>query len=149
MANNELTDKGLEEKAKWLGLKKYMEDFSLLNEREVPDLKLWEKYLVFATAFGIADKVLKQLKIKYPELQNMDGYDYAYMHILYHGSLNNSFLNTLNTSVNRVYMGGMSAEAARSGYDGSNFSSGGGFGGGFSGGGGGRRWRRPEWAEDK
>ena len=146
---NELTDKGLEEKAKWVGLKKYMEDFSLLNEREVPDLKLWEKYLVFATAFGIADKVLKQLKIKYPELQNMDGYDYAYMHILYHGSLNNSFLNTLNTSVNRVYMGGMSAEAARSGYDGSNFSSGGGFGGGFSGGGGGRRWRRPEWAEDK
>lgn len=39
---NELTDKGLEEKAKWVGLKKYMEDFSLLNEREVPDLKLWE-----------------------------------------------------------------------------------------------------------
>ena len=146
---NNLTDKGLEEKAKWVGLKKYMEDFSLLNEKEVPDLKLWEKYLVFATAFGIADKVLKQLKIKYPELQNLDGYEYAYMHMLYHSSLNTSFLNTFNTSVNKVYMGGMSAEAARSGYDGSNFSSGGGFGGGFSGGGGGRRRRRPEWAEDK
>lgn len=146
---NPLTTKGLEEKAKWVGLKKYMEDFSLLNEKEVPDLKLWEKYLVFATAFGIADKVLKQLKIRYPELQNMDGYDYAYMHMLYHSSLNDSFLNTLNTSVNKVYMGGMSAEAARNGYDGSNFSSGGGFGGGFSGGGGGRRRRRPEWAEDK
>lgn len=145
----QLTDKGLEEKAKWVGLKRYMEDFSLLNEKEVPDLKLWEKYLVFATAFGIADKVLKQLKIRYPELQNMDGYDYAYMHMLYHSSLNDSFLNTLNNSVNKVYMGGMSAEAARSGYDGSNFSSGGGFGGGFSGGGGGRRRRRPEWAEDK
>lgn len=145
----QLTDKGLEEKAKWVGLKRYMEDFSLLNEKEVPDLKLWEKYLVFATAFGIANKVLKQLKIRYPELQNIDGYDYAYMHMLYHSSLNNSFLNTLNTSVNKVYMGGMSAEAARNGYDGSNFSSGGGFGGGFSGGGGGRRRRRPEWAEDK
>lgn len=151
MANkiNQLTDKGLEERAKWVGLKKYMEDFSLLNEREVPDLKLWEKYLVFATAFGIADKVLKQLKIKYPELQNINGYDYAYMNMLYHSSLNNSFLNTLNTSVNKVYMGGMSAQAASSGYDGGNFSSGGGFGGGFSGGGGGRRRRRPEWAEDK
>lgn len=146
---NQLTDKGLDEKAKWKGLKRYMEDFSLLNEREVPELKLWEKYLVFATAFGIADKVLKQLKIKYPELQNMDEYDYAYMHMLYHSSLNDSFLNTLNTSVNKVYMGGMSAEAARNGYDGSNFSSGGGFGGGFSGGGGGRRWRWPEWAADK
>ena len=138
----QLTDKGLEEKAKWVGLKRYMEDFSLLNEKEVPDLKLWEKYLVFATAFGIADKVLKQLKIRYPELQNMDGYDYAYMHMLYHSSLNDSFLNTLNNSVNKVYMGGMSAEAARSGYDGSNFSSGGGFGGGFSGGGGGRNGRK-------
>ncbi len=145
---NSLTDKGLEEKAKWVGLKKYMEDFSLLNEKEVPDLKLWEKYLVFATAFGIADKVLKQLKIKYPELQNLDGYEYAYIHMLYHSSLNTSFLNTFNTSVNKVYMGGMSAEAARN-YDGRNFSSGGGFGGGFSGGGGGRRRRWPEWAEDK
>ena len=147
--NRNLTDKGLEEKAKWVGLKKYMEDFSLLNEKEVPDLKLWEKYLVFATAFGIADKVLKQLKIKYPELQDMDGYDYAYMNMLYHSSLNNSFLSTLNTSVNKAYMGGMISQAASSGYDGGNFSSGGGFGGGFSGGGGGRRRRRPEWAEDK
>ena len=145
----QLTDKGLEEKAKWVGLKKYMEDFSLLNEKEVPDLKLWEKYLVFATAFGIADKVLKQLKIKYPELQNINGYDYVYMNMLYNHSFNNSFINTLNNSVNRAYMGGMSAEAAKNGYDGSNFSSGGGFGGGFSGGGGGRRRRRPEWAEDK
>ena len=147
--NRNLTDKGLEEKAKWVGLKKYMEDFSLLNEKEVPDLKLWEKYLVFATAFGIADKVLKQLKIKYPELQDMDGYDYAYMNMLYHSSLNNSFLSTLNTSVNKAYMGGMISQAASSVYDGGNFSSGGGFGGGFSGGGGGRRRRRPEWAEDK
>lgn len=147
--NRNLTDKGLEEKAKWVGLKKYMEDFSLLNEKKVPDLKLWEKYLVFATAFGIADKVLKQLKIKYPELQDMDGYDYAYMNMLYHSSLNNSFLSTLNTSVNKAYMGGMISQAASSVYDGGNFSSGGGFGGGFSGGGGGRRRRRPEWAEDK
>ena len=130
-----LTEKGLEEKAKWNGLKKYMEDFSLLNEKEVPDLVLWEKYLVFATAFGIADKVLKQLKIKYPELQQMDGYEYAYMNILYHSTLNTAFLNSLNTSVNKAYMGGMSAQSSSS-YSGGNFSSGGGHGGGFSGGGG-------------
>ncbi|MGN1270210.1 MAG: DUF2207 family protein [Clostridia bacterium] len=141
-----LTDKGLEEKAKWNGLKKYMEDFSLLNEKEVPDLVLWEKYLVFATAFGIADKVLEQLKIKYPELQQMDGYEYAYMNILYHSTLNTEFLNSLNTSVKKAYMGGMSAQAS-SGYSGGNFSSGGGYGGGFSdgggfGGGGGRNGRK-------
>ncbi len=123
---NTLTDKGLEEAAKWKGLKRYMEDFSLLDEKQVPDLVLWEKYLVFATAFGIADKVLKQLKVKYPELQQIDGYEYTYMNLLYHSSLNTAFLTSLNTSVNKVYMGGLSAQAASSGYSGGNFSSGGG-----------------------
>lgn len=132
---NPLTDKGLEEAAKWKGLKRYMEDFSLLNEKEVPDLKLWEKYLVFATAFGIADKVIDQLKVKYPDLQEIDGYDYVYMNLLYSSALNTAFLTSLNTAVNRAYMGGLSNQAG-SGYSGGNFSSGGGFGGGFSGGGG-------------
>ncbi len=132
---NPLTDKGLEEAAKWNGLKRYMEDFSLLNEKEVPDLKLWEKYLVFATAFGIADKVIDQLKVKYPDLQEIDGYDYVYMNLLYSSALNTAFLTSLNTAVNRAYMGGLSNQAG-SNYSGGNFSSGGGFGGGFSGGGG-------------
>ena len=112
-----------------------MEDFSLLNEKEVPDLKLWEKYLVFATAFGIADKVIDQLKVKYPDLQEIDGYDYVYMNLLYNSALNTAFLTSLNTAVNRAYMGGLSNQAG-SNYSGGNFSSGGGFGGGFSGGGG-------------
>lgn len=132
---NSLTDKGIEEAAKWKGLKRYMEDFSLLNEKEVPDLKLWEKYLVFATAFGIANKVIKQLKVKYPDLQEFDGYNYAYMHLLYHSTLNTAFLTSLNTGINKAYMGGLSRQAS-SNYSGGNFSSGGGFGGGFSGGGG-------------
>ena len=132
---NALTDKGIEEAAKWKGLKKYMEDFSLLNEKEVPDLALWEKYLVFATAFGIADKVVKQLKVRYPELQEIDGYDYVYMNLVYHSALNTAFLTSLNTGINKAYMGGLSNQAS-SGYSGGNFSSGGGFGGGFSGGGG-------------
>ena len=104
-----------------------MEDFSLLNEKEVPDLKLWEKYLVFATAFGIANKVIKQLKVKYPDLQEFDGYNYAYMHLLYHSTLNTAFLTSLNTGINKAYMGGLRRQAS-SNYSGGNFSSGGGFG---------------------
>lgn len=132
---NSLTKKGIEEAEKWKALKKYMEDFSLLNEKEVPDLILWEKYLVFATAFGIADKVLKQLKVKYPELQEREGYNYIYMGLLYRSTLNTAFLSSLNNSVHKAYMGGLSAQAS-SNYGGGNFSSGSGFGGGFSGGGG-------------
>ena len=136
-----LTQKGVDEKEQWEGLKKYMLDFSMIKDKEVPELILWEKYLVFATVFGIADKVMKQLKIVYPQLSNEDLIgDYAYMHLIYHNNFN--MINIMNSSIDTSY-----SSAYRAVY--SSSSSGGGFGGGFSGGGGGRRWRRPEWAEDK
>ena len=139
-----LTQKGVNEQEQWKGLKKYMENFSLLNEREVPELVLWEKYLVYATAFGVADKVLKQLKIKYPELTDEymlnNGFMYMYMMDRY------NFDRVLNSSVQKAYDAGLRAQAARE----SSYSSGSGrrrrllwrrtVGGGG---------RRPEWAEDK
>lgn len=129
--NNGLTQKGIDEKEKWNGLKRYMEDFSLLNEREVPDLVLWEKYLVFATVFGIADKVIKQLKVRYPELNDEEYLrsHYAYMYMI--SSNNNfNFISSMSSSIGSV----------------TNYSSGSGSGGGFSSGGGfGRRWRWRRW----
>ena len=32
-----LTQKGIDEKEAWLGLKNYMEDFSMMKEKEVPE----------------------------------------------------------------------------------------------------------------
>ena len=135
--NLALTQKGINEQEQWIGLKKYMEEFSLLNEREVPELVLWEKYLVYATAFGIADKVLKQLKVQYPELNDEEylrnnRYTYMYMMNRY------NFDRTLNSSMQKAYQSGLRARAAREAAY-SSYSSGGGGGGGFSGGGG-RRW---------
>lgn len=141
--NKNLTQKGTNEQAKWKGLKKYMEDFSLLNEREVPELVLWEKYLVYATAFGIADKVISQLKVRYPEFTNEEymmhsGYTYMYM-------MNRmNFDRILISSMNRAYSAGEAARASR------EYSSGGGRRRRIlrrrpDGGGG--RWS--EWAEDK
>jgi uncharacterized membrane protein len=130
-----LTQEGLDEKEKWVGLKKYMVDFSLLKEREVPELVLWEKYLVFATAFGVADKVIKQLKILYPQMTD-DEYmrkNCTYMYMVSNSS-NFNIINSVNNSVSNVN----SVIRASS-----NYSSGSGSGGGFSSGGGfGRRWRR-------
>ncbi len=48
---------------------KYMEDFSSLDEHDVDALKLWDEYMVYATAVGIADKVSKNMQIAYPNLQ--------------------------------------------------------------------------------
>lgn len=134
---NGFTQKGINEQEQWKAFKKYMEDFSYLNEKEVPQLVLWEKYLVFATAFGIADKVLKQLKVKYPELNDPDTiHSMILFNSMYNSNgFNTKFINSINTSTSRMYS--------------STYSSGSGSGGGFSGGGGfGGGGGRPE-EEDK
>ena len=133
---NGFTQKGVNEQEEWKAFKKYMEDFSYLNEKEVPELVLWEKYLVYATAFGIADKVLKQLKVKYPELNNQDTLNNMVLfNAMYNSNgFNTGFINSINASTSRMYS--------------TTYSSGSGGGGGFSGGGGfGGRWWRPEAAD--
>ena len=117
------TQEGIDEIAKWKGLKKYMEEFSLLDKREVPEIAIWERFLVFATAFGIADKVLKQLKIVYPDIENTINVNtYPSMYLMIHTDFSRSFSNTISNSMSTAY------------------SSASGGGGGFSGGG----RRRPE-----
>ena len=128
---NIYTQKGVDEREKWKGLIKYMEDFSMLDEKEVPDIVLWEHFLVYATAFGIAEKVLKQLKVVYPDLeQNLDVNTYTYMHIMLHTNFSSSFSNAISTSMSSAY------------------SSATGGGGGFSGGGGGGRRTAEAVVED-
>ena len=117
---NVLTQKGVDSKEKWKGLKKYMEDFSLLNEKEIPAIEVWEHYLVYATAFGIADKVLKQLKTIYPNIDELDSiHTSTYMYFMYHSNFETSFSSSISSSIS------------------SSYSSATGGGGGFSGGG---RW---------
>ena len=132
---NGFTQKGINEQEQWKAFKKYMEDFSYLNEKEVPQLVLWEKYLVFATAFGIADKVLKQLKVKYPELNDPDTiHSMILFNSMYNSNgFNTKFINSINTSTSRMYSSTYSSGSGGGG----GFSGGGGFGGG----GGGRRWK--------
>lgn len=133
----QLTQKGVDEKEQLNALKNYLLHFSKIQEKDVPSLVLWEKYLVYATIFGIADKVLEQLKVVYPEMLDenyMLAHHYTYLYFMAH-SPNTSLFSTINHSVVSTY--------------GSIYSSGSGGGGGFSGGGGGgRRWR-PEWVADR
>ncbi len=104
---NTLTQKGVDEAEKWKALKKYMLDFSLLNEKEVPSIVIWEKYLVFATAFGIADKVLKQLKLVYPEIENIDTFNTASsIYIMSNTNFSSSFTNTISSSFSSAMSSG-------------------------------------------
>jgi uncharacterized membrane protein len=127
----------------WHGLKKYMLEFSRMKEYGVPQLELWEEYLVYATMMGISKQVCDQLKLVYPQINDstyMDTYwgnSYLYFMLGSHyggfggiggndlGSMLSSRMNTISQSATTL------AHPPSS-------SSGGGFGGGgFSGGGGG------------
>ena len=124
--------------AEWKGLGKYLKDYSLIKDREVFEVTLWEKFLVFATAFGIADTVLKQMKIAYPEITDTYLSTNPQYHAIYMMSNTNySFCN----AINNAYKAGVSARNIATAAT-SSSSSGGGYGGGFSSGGGGGGGRR-------
>ena len=124
---NPYTQKGVNEIEAWKGLKKYMKDFSLLKEREVPDIEIWERFLVYATAFGVAEKVIKQLIMVYPNFEELTGSDYTVMYLMMNTDFNSSFSSAVSSTMSSTYS--------------SATGGGGGFSGG-GGGGGGRRWRR-------
>ncbi len=46
-----------------IGLKKFLEEFTLIHEKSVEAIHLYEMYLVYAELFGIADKVEEELNI--------------------------------------------------------------------------------------
>lgn len=125
---NPYSQDGINEIEAWKGLKKYMEDFSLLNEKEVPAIEIWEKFLVYATAFGIAEKVIKQLKMVYPNFEQLTGSDYTMMHLMMHTNFSSSFSSAISSTMSSTYS--------------SATGGGGGFSGGGGGGGGRRWWRR-------
>jgi uncharacterized membrane protein YgcG len=86
----DLTPSGEKELGELLGLKRFLEDFSLVAERGVKEIPIWRELLTYAMLFGIADKVAEQMKELYPELsleladysQRMSA-AYSYQYLLY------------------------------------------------------------------
>ncbi|MBP9986918.1 MAG: DUF2207 domain-containing protein [Bacteroidales bacterium] len=129
------------------GLQKFLKDFSIIDERHVVEVALWDEYLVFATMFGMADQVFKdfkkicpeyfQLSRCYQDLSNITDVD---MTSLWY-SMNNmsrslyTYSHNANAAQHAI---GTGAGTFRAGGGGgfASFGGGGGFsGGGFGGGG--------------
>ena len=127
------TKKGNEQYHKWMALKKFMEDFGTMDEKELPEVRLWEKYLVYALTLGCAKKLSKSMELRI-RAWNMDEnmadtlLDISYMNQMVR--LNRIMNDAIHNAVTSAYS--QKAESPSGG----SFSSGGGFGGGFSGGGG-------------
>jgi len=62
-----LTQLGEDEYVKWRGLYNFLNSDTLIHERTVIELPLWERYLVYATAFGLSEKVIEAISIRCPE----------------------------------------------------------------------------------
>lgn len=121
----DLTETGKRELSQVIGLKKYLEEFSLISERGVEEILIWQDYLVYATLFGIADKVLKQLEKVYPErIPEFEEYNRNII-------VANSYYYTMHTSSQRALQ-----QQRTDGLGGhASFGGGGGFSGGGTGGG--------------
>ena len=52
-----LTKVGKKEQAKLMELKKYINDYSLIKNRDLESVIIWDEYLAYATAFGIPNKI--------------------------------------------------------------------------------------------
>ena len=50
-----------------LGLKNFLLDYSLIDERSNIEVKVWESYLIYAQLLGITDKVNAEFKKLYPD----------------------------------------------------------------------------------
>ena len=131
---------GNEDYHKWKALKNFMKDFGRMQEKELPEIKLWEKYLVYATVFGIANKLAKTMEIKVKEFADTDFTDLytinALNDMLKVSNVVASSVENAKLVADRAYAVAHSANSSGSG-SGGGFSSG---GGSFGGGGGGGRF---------
>lgn len=124
VTSSKRTKEGNELYLKWNALKRFLKDFGNFEEKELPEIALWEKYLVYAHVFGIAEELRRQMEIKIPNIENysngLSTYDYI--------RLNNAINRSVTANVNAAITSANSKIAE------SNASSGSGSGGGFSGG---------------
>lgn len=61
-----------EESKQVYGFYKFLKDFTLVNERGMTEVGLWQEYLVFASLYGIADQVRKDMKKVAPDISKLD-----------------------------------------------------------------------------
>lgn len=106
---------------RWNNFKKYLTDFSALKEHPPESIKIWDHYLVYATALDVAKEVIENMSLVVPseELRGSNFY-------LVHGSY-----AQFGSGFSHAYS---SSTPSESGSDGV-----GGIGGGSGGGGGGAR----------
>jgi uncharacterized membrane protein len=128
--------KGNEDYVRWRAFEKFLKEFTNIKDYPMPGLTIWEHYMVYATAFGIADLVEKQVRFKYQQLNKMEElnrssfFRYPGFYRYYYYSMSRSFIGAQQTIAQAQAQRNNSARGG-----GGRFGGGGGFstGGGGSG----------------
>ncbi|MGE5456991.1 MAG: DUF2207 domain-containing protein [Methanococcaceae archaeon] len=106
---------------RWSNFKKYLTDFSALKEHPPESIKIWDHYLVYATALGVAKEVIDNMSLIVPP-EELRGSNFYPVHSSY---------SQFGSGFGHAY-----SSSAPSGSGGGGV---GGVGGGSGGGGGGAR----------
>lgn len=132
---------GNEEYVRWNAFKNFLKEFGRFEDYSMPSIAIWEHYLVYATSFGIADLVEKQMRMKFKQMNLNDDtvnsvplFRYPMFNYYIGMRMMRSF-TIATTTINTARAQAVGRAAGKGGL--------GGFGGGrsFGGGGGGFRGR--------
>lgn len=129
-----------EEARQVFGLRRYLKDFTLIKDRGVVEVKLWNNYLVFASLYGIADQLMKDFRKVCPEYFTLSSTAELLdddMTTLVIWNMINMTSRNFNTAANAYEASRTNGSSGWSGGGGmASWGGGGGFSGGGSGGGG-------------
>ncbi len=120
------TSAGAMEAARWQAFRRYLTDFSRLQEAPAISLKLWEEFLVYAVALGVAENVLEAARLHAPPTLQETSSLYWYSGHGYGGHSANAF-----AGIQQALTGAFAHPGSSGG--GGGFSGGGGGGGGGGG----------------
>lgn len=133
---NRYVDESMKEEAiKILGLKRFLLEYSMINQRQAIEVHLWEEYLIFAQLLGIAEKVEEQFSKLYPEFKEQSKIDLEYTTI-YTRQMVEIGMNAADEGRRIAQRRSSSSSDYSSGGGGSSYSDGGSSASGSSSGGG-------------
>ena len=132
------SEQGNEDYVRWMAFKNFLKDFSTFEDYPMPSIIVWEKYLVYASEFGIAKKVEEQMNLKFKKMdlnaqEYFDNPSSSYLRYRFSCYYFHHRISSTYTIANTTIANSSSSNGSK-----------GGFGGGrsFGGGGGGMRGGR-------
>jgi uncharacterized membrane protein len=119
--------------AQYAALERYLKDFGRMQEKPPDAVVLWERFLVYAVVFGIADEVVKAMRVRVPDVVTDPAFGPSYL--LWFGMPGDggglSAFGELHESFGEAVS--VATSSSSSGGGGGGFSGGGGGGGGGGG----------------